>query len=100
MVLDVVHELTSEIRHRSEDTARDDVSLDLAKPEFDLIEPRGIGRGEMQLHTRVVAQKAPDPVGLVSGEIVQDDMHFAVCIHSVEQVLKEGDELGGRRPFR
>jgi hypothetical protein len=44
---DVPHEFSAQVRRRGEDAASDDVPLDFAKPDFALVEPRGIGRGEM-----------------------------------------------------
>jgi hypothetical protein len=36
-----------QVGHRLEHPARNDVALDLGKPEFDLVEPGGIGRSEV-----------------------------------------------------
>ena len=46
-----------------------------AEPHFHLIEPGGVGRGEVQLDARM----GPQPgivLGLVGGEVVQDDMQI------------------------
>lgn len=45
---DVLHEFSPQVGHRREYAARNDVALDLGKPEFDLVEPGGIGRSEVQ----------------------------------------------------
>jgi len=45
VVADVAHELAGEILYRSEDTSRNNVALNLGKPNFDLVEPTGVGRG-------------------------------------------------------
>ena len=44
---DVLHELSPQIGQRREHATRNDVALDLGEPEFDLVEPGGIGRGEV-----------------------------------------------------
>jgi hypothetical protein len=49
VVADVAHQLAREVFDRGEDAAGNDIALDLGKPVFDLVEPRGIGRGEMVL---------------------------------------------------
>jgi len=47
--VDVATELASHIRHGSENAARNDLAFDLGEPDLDLVEPRGIGRGEVKL---------------------------------------------------
>ena len=44
---DVPHELSPQVGHRREHAARNDIALYLGKPEFDLVEPGGIGRSEV-----------------------------------------------------
>ena len=48
VVADVAAEFSSEIRDGDEDPAGDDVTLDLGKPEFDLVEPGRVGRREVK----------------------------------------------------
>ena len=43
-MLDVTHQLASQIGHRGEDAAGDHGALDLREPEFHLVEPGRIGR--------------------------------------------------------
>ena len=57
---DVAHELSLEIRDRSEHAASDDVALDLAEPQLDLVEPGGVGRSEVQMNLRVRFQEVFD----------------------------------------
>lgn len=68
-VADVAHDLPAQIAYRPEDAARDQVTLHLRKPEFNLIEPGRIGRGEMQVHVGVRLQELRDPLRLVRGEV-------------------------------
>jgi hypothetical protein len=53
--------------------ASNDIAFDLGKPQLDLIEPRGIGRSEMQMNLRVRREKRIDLLGLVCREVVGDD---------------------------
>jgi hypothetical protein len=62
---DVSTNLPRKVRDRGEDAAREQVAFDLRKPEFDLVEPRGIRRREVQVHGRMVEQKGADRLGLV-----------------------------------
>jgi hypothetical protein len=43
VMTDVTHELARQVVDRGEDPAGDHIAFDAAEPEFDLIEPRGIG---------------------------------------------------------
>ena len=43
VLADVAHEFSLKVRDRSEHAAGDDIALDFAKPQFNLVEPRRIG---------------------------------------------------------
>ena len=47
VVADVAHELALQVGDGSEDTSGDNVALDLAEPQLDLVQPRGVSRGEV-----------------------------------------------------
>ena len=49
----VLHKLPPQIGGGGEDPARDHVALDLRKPEFDLVQPRAIGRHVVDGHPAV-----------------------------------------------
>ena len=57
---DVFNKLSPQVSHRLEHPARNDVALDLGKPELDLVEPGGIGRSEVQVNFRMAIQKVVD----------------------------------------
>ena len=52
VVADVAHELSLEVGDGSEHASGDDVALDLAEPQLDLVEPGGVGRSEVQVNLR------------------------------------------------
>jgi hypothetical protein len=54
---DVAKQLAAEVGGRSEDAAGDDVALDLAKPELDLILPAGVSGREVKMDILVKAQE-------------------------------------------
>ena len=72
---DVAHDLSVEVGLGFEDAACNEVSLDLGEPDFDLIEPRGIGRGVMELDVGMGAQKALNGCSFMSRKVVGDDMN-------------------------
>jgi hypothetical protein len=82
-----------------------------AEPTFHLIQPRGIGGGEMQVDFGMALQP-PIVFGLVSVQVVQHDVHLAIrvgghdLIHEVQKfpppspVVVPGNDLaGGDRPL-
>ena len=54
---DIAHDLAVEVGLGFENAACNEISLDLGEPDLDLIKPRGIGRGVMELDVGMGAQK-------------------------------------------
>ena len=76
LATDVADEFPIEIFHRDEDAASDDISLDLGKPDLNLVEPGGIGWCVMDANMTISPQEFPDLRGTMSREIIGDDMNF------------------------
>src|SRR5260221_10623977 len=74
-------------------TPRNDVALDLGKPELDLVEPGGIGRGEVQVNLRMSIQKVVDLSRLVSREVVGNHVDLFAARLVDDDVGQERDEL-------
>src|SRR5467141_1785480 len=70
VLTDVSQELSFQIRDGSEYASRDDVALDLAEPQLDLIQPRRVGRSEVQVNLGMHRQEVRDRPALVSREVV------------------------------
>ena len=98
VIADVAHELSLQIGHRGKDAASDDVTLDLGEPQFDLVEPRAVGRSEVQVNLRMLGKEGLDQFGLVSREIVGDDMDLLAARLVDDQVGQKGDELSRGMP--
>jgi hypothetical protein len=77
VMTDVTHELARQVVDRSEDPAGAHLAFDAAEPEFDLIEPRRIGRSKMQMQLGMIGQELCDPPGLMGREVVGDDVDLA-----------------------
>jgi hypothetical protein len=77
-----------------EDAACNEVSLDLGEPDLDLIEPRGIGRGEMELDVGTDAQKLLNGFSFMSRKVVGDDMNMGFGGLSSDHLGEELHELG------
>src|SRR5512137_2451832 len=61
------------------------------EPDFDLVEPRGVRRREVEMHVFVALEPHVAP-GLVGGEIIQNDMDFLVRIGG-DDLVHEVKEL-------
>jgi hypothetical protein len=93
VLIDVVHELAAQICSRGEDAAVDEVALDLGEPELDLVQPRGIGRREVQAHVLVQGQELAHPLGLMRGEVVEDDVNLLMIGVLGHHRAQKSDEL-------
>ena len=79
-----------EDRERSKDSSREEIALDLRKPEFQLIEARRVRRREVQMHAGMLGQKRGDASGLMCRKVVDDDVDLAptgLGHHDVAQEL-------------
>src|ERR1700730_5795777 len=90
---DVGHELASQIVAGPENAAVDEVALDLAEPELDLVEPGRLGGREVQMDVGVNRQEVLDPLGLMGGEVVQDDVDRLAGRLRGDHGAQEGNEL-------
>ena len=77
VLLDVAQELAAEVAGGGEDAAGDDIALDLAQPDLDLVEPAGVARREVQPDVAVKAQELLHAFGLVGRKVVEDDVDLS-----------------------
>jgi len=94
VMADIGHDLSVEVGLGFEDAACNEVSLDLGEPDLDLIEPRGIGRGEMELDVGTDAQKLLNGFSFMSRKVVGDDMNMGFGGLSSDHLGEELHELG------
>ena len=97
---DIAHQFLAEVLDRGKDASGDDIALDLREPQFDLVEPRGVRRREMQVHRRVGLQKRDDSSGLVGREVVGDHVNLLTGGLIGHKVRQKGDELFRGVPVR
>ena len=74
---DVAHDLSFEIVSGLEDPTSDQVTLDLRKPDFDLVEPTRIGRRVMEPNCRIGVEELKNTLGFVRAQVVGHDMNFS-----------------------
>ena len=90
---DVAHDLSFEIVSRLEDAAGDQVTLDLRKPDFDLVEPGRVGRCVMDGDVWMLGQKRDDTLGLMGRKVVHDDVNFLAGRLGGHHVGQKGNKL-------
>ena len=93
VVTNVGDDLASEVRDRCEDAAGDHVAFDLREPEFHLIEPRAIGRGEMQMDAGMASEEGRDQLGLVRREVIEDEVDVPWAAVAANDGLEKRDEF-------
>ena len=74
--IDVAAEFARQVGNRSEDTTGNDLAFDLGKPDFDLVEPGRVGGREVKVDAGMLLEKVAHCLGLVGGEIVEDDVNL------------------------
>jgi hypothetical protein len=94
VVADVAHQLTREIPHRSEDTSRNNLALNLGKPNFYLIEPAGVGRGVVDTDRGVGFKEFRNSLGFVRTQIIDNNVDFATRGLTGYDLRKEIGKLG------
>jgi len=86
-------EFSSQIGDGSEDAAADHIALDFGEPEFDLMEPRRIGWGEVKAYLRMFGQEELHLFGLVSRKIIENDVNLLMRCTAGDDLFEEVDEL-------
>ena len=91
---DIAHDLAVEVGLGFENAACNEISLDLREPDLDLIKPRGIGRGVMELNVGMGAQKSLNGCSFMSRKVVGDDMNMGFSGLSGDHLGEKLHELG------
>ena len=94
VVSDVTQELARQILDRGEDTASNDLALDLGEPDLYLVKPAGIGGSVMDPNRRVGFQKFKDRFGLMGTQVVGNHVDLASDWFSGHDLGKEIDKFG------
>src|ERR687897_751046 len=96
VVLDVTANLAGQVGDGGKDAACEELPLDLGKPELDLIQPRRVGRREMDRDVRMREQEGPDGLGLVGRQIVGNHVNLTPSRLTGDDVAEEVDKRGAR----
>ncbi len=76
VVFDIVLDRVNEFRHAGEHTAFDCILAQVAEEAFDHVQPRGTGRSEVHMESRVALEPGSDLWMLMGGMVVDDQMQI------------------------
>lgn len=82
VVIDIGQELPLEIERRGEDSTSDAIALQLTEPQLHLVEPGTVGGRVVQPHTGMSSQPGLHRRGLVSREVIDNDMDLFASVAS------------------
>src|SRR5437763_3933940 len=93
VVVDKGVDLAFEITDGLEGTAADRLVGNQGEPALDLVEPRTVGWGEVQMETGASRQPRANPWMLMGGVVVADQMHIETGRYVGFNVAQEGQEF-------
>jgi hypothetical protein len=70
-----------------------DLTINFGEPEFNLVEPERIRRGEVNLHTRIALEKIANQLGFMGGEVIEDDVNLFAGAGTRRRLLGGSDEV-------
>ena len=98
VLLDVTDQFSGEVGGGSENSPRDDIALNFGKPDLDLIEPTGIGRGVMDSYGWMGLEELENILGFVRAQVVGHDMNLSTLRLAGDDLAKKVDKLGAGMP--
>ena len=98
VLLDVTNQLSGEVGCRTEDSASDAFSLDFGKPDLDLIEPTGIGRGVVDPNRWIGLEELENVLGFVCAQVVGDDVNLSAIGLAGDDLAEKADKLATGMP--
>ena len=98
ILLDVTNELSGEVACGSEDSPSNDIALNFGKPDLDLIEPTGIGRGVMDPHRWIGLEELENILGFMCAQVVGDDVNLSAIRLAGDDLIQKVDKLRAGMP--
>ena len=90
---DGANELARESPYGSEDASRDNIALNLGKPNFDQVDPAGVGRGRVDPNSGVGLKEFRDFLSPVCSQVVRNDVDLVTCRLTHHDPCEEIDEV-------
>ena len=97
-LLDVTDQLSGQVGGGSEDSSSDDIALNFGKPDLDLIEPTGIGRGVMDPYRWIGLEELENILAFMCAQVVGDDMNLSALRLTGDNLAQKVDKLGAGMP--
>ena len=98
VLLDVADQFSGEVGCGSENSPRDDIALNFGKPDLDLIEPTGIGRGVMDPYGWMGLEELENILGFMCTQVVGHDMNLSTLRLAGDDLAEKVDKLGAGMP--
>jgi len=98
VLLDVTDQLSGQVGGGSEDSSSDDIALNFGKPDLDLIEPIGIGRGVMDPYRWIGLEELENILAFMCAQVVGDDMNLSALRLTGDNLAQKVDKLGAGMP--
>ena len=94
VLADVTDQLCGKVADGSENSARDDISLDFGKPDLHLIEPTRIGRSVVEANRGIGLQELENLLGFMRAQVVDDEVNFSTLGLAGNELAKKTNKLG------
>jgi hypothetical protein len=94
VMTNVAHDFCGEIALGTEDASCDQVTLDFTKPDFDLVEPGGVGGRVVQGEVGIGLEEFGNAFGFVGREVIDDGVNGFSRRLGGDQLAQESDKLG------
>ena len=72
--------------------------MNFGKPDLDLIEPTGIGRGVMDSYGRIGLEELENILGFMCAQVVGHDVNLSALRLAGDNLAKKVDKLGAGMP--
>src|SRR5262245_66505424 len=76
VMANVAANLSGEILHRCEDASRQQLAFNATEPQLHLVQPRRVGRREVEMHLWVRLEEGRHGSRLVRRQIVENDVNL------------------------
>ena len=94
VLADVTDQLCGKVADGSENSARDDISLNFGKPDLHLIEPTRIGRSVVEAKRGIFLEELENLLGFMRAQVVDDEVNFStlgLAGHDLAQKINKLD---------
>jgi len=92
----VASNLSRQIVHRGEDASCEQLAFNAAEPQLDLVQPRRVGRREVEMHVRMRLEEGGHRSRLVRRQVVENHVNLTPARLTGHDVAEKCDERFAR----